>query len=402
MKRFYVAVLLCTLAILSCQKEPAVVSVTNVTLNMSSVEITEGETASITATISPDNADNKKVFWTSSDASVATVSNGTVTAVKPGTATITATSDDGGKTATCVVTVKEKTYAVTGVSLDKTTLTLTEGDSQTLNATVSPSNATNKKVLWTSSDASVATVSNGTVTAVKPGTATITATSDDGGKTASCVVTVTSQTEYVDLGLSVKWATCNLGATKPEGYGLYYQWGDTKGYGSDTSDGKYFDWNDVAGNVTYKWCNGSYDSLTKYNTISSYGTVDNKTVLDMEDDAARAALGGNWRMPTDAEWTELRENCTWTWTSNYNDTGVAGMIVTSKKSGYTNKSIFLPEAGYRFFDYLNNAGSNGYYWSSSLRTDDPFYAWIVYFDSDYVFRNYDCRCDGQSVRPVSD
>lgn len=317
MKRFYVAVLLCTLAILSCQKEPAVVSVTNVTLNMSSVEITEGETASITATISPDNADNKKVHWTSSDASVATVSNGTVTAVKPGTATITATSDDGGKT-------------------------------------------------------------------------------------ASCVVTVTSQTEYVDLGLSVKWATCNLGATKPEGYGLYYQWGDTKGYGSDTSDGKYFYWNDGAGNVTYKWCNGSYDSLTKYNTISSYGTVDNKTVLDMEDDAARDALGGNWRMPTDAEWTELRENCTWTWTSNYNDTGVAGMIVTSKKSGYTNKSIFLPAAGFRSSDRLLNAGSFGFFWLSSLYTDFPNNAWLVYFDSDYVYRFSYNRFIGQSVRPVSD
>lgn len=399
MKRFYVAVLLCTLAILSCQKEPAVVSVANVTLNMSSVEITEGETASITATISPDNADNKKVLWTSSDASVATVSNGIVTAVKPGTATITATSDDGRKTASCTVNVKARVYPVTGVSLDKTTHTLTEGDTQTLNATVSPSNATNKNVTWSSSDESVAKVDNsGKVTAVKAGTATITVKTEDGGKTASCVVTVYSD-EYVDLGLSVKWATCNLGATKPEEYGLYYQWGDTQGY----SSGKYFGWSDGIGNVTYKWCNGSENSLTKYNTKSLYGTVDNKTVLDMEDDAARVALGGNWRMPTDAEWTELRNNCTWTWISNYNGTGVAGMIVASKKSGYTNKSIFLPAAGCRSGDgLLSHAGSGGYYCSSSLCTDGPYYAWLVSFDSGNVSKSLGYRYLGQSVRPVSE
>ncbi|MCQ2144961.1 MAG: choice-of-anchor D domain-containing protein [Bacteroidales bacterium] len=206
--------------------------------------------------------------------------------------------------------------------------------------------------------------------------------------------------EYVDLGLSVKWATCNLGATTPEEYGLYYHWGDTQGYGSDTSDGKYFDWRDDAGNVTYKWCNGSYDSLTKYNTNSSYGTVDNKMVLDMEDDAARAALGGNWRMPTDAEWTELRENCTWTWTINYNGTGVAGRIVTSNKTGYTDKSIFLPAAGFRHYDNLYYAGSYGAYWSSSLYTGGPYSAWDVFFYSDEVYGDLADRPHGPSVRPV--
>lgn len=200
--------------------------------------------------------------------------------------------------------------------------------------------------------------------------------------------------EYVDLGLSVKWATCNLGATKPEEYGLYYQWGDTQGYGSDPSDGKKFGWS------TYKWCNGSYNSLTKYNTNSTYGTVDNKTVLDMEDDAARAALGGNWRMPTDAEWTELRENCTWTWTMNYNETCVAGRIVTSNKTGYTNKSIFLPAAGYRSPYGLSRARSYGYYWSSSLDTDCPVYAWDVIFYLEDVGRVYDDRYYGLPVRPV--
>ena len=113
-----------------------------------------------------------------------------VTALKAGTATITVTAEDGGKTATCQVTVNAKVYNVESVSLDKTNITLTEGDSETLTATVSPSNATNKNVIWKSSNTSVATVNNGKVTAIKAGTATITVTTDDGGKTATCQVTV--------------------------------------------------------------------------------------------------------------------------------------------------------------------------------------------------------------------
>jgi len=200
---------------------------------------------------------------------------------------------------------------------------------------------------------------------------------------------------YVDLGLpsGTKWATCNVGATKPEEYGNYYAWGET-------SPKTTYDWN------TYKWATATWDAtyefweletLTKYNTDSDYGTVDNKTVLDLEDDAARANWGGAWRMPTDAEWTELRDNCTWTWTDDYNGTGVAGRIVTSK---INSNSIFLPAAGCRDFDGLNDAGVYGCYWSSSLDTDNPDRAWVVYFDSDYVNNNSSIRDYGQSVRPV--
>ena len=191
--------------------------------------------------------------------------------------------------------------------------------------------------------------------------------------------------EYVDLGLpsGTKWATCNVGATTPEEAGNCYAWGETE---PKTT----YDWS------TYKWCNGSYDTLTKYNTDAKYGTVDNKTVLDPEDDAARANWGGAWRMPTDEEWTELRKNCEWTWTSDYNGTGVAGRIVTSNING---NSIFLPAAGGRFDDVLDVAGIYGYYWSSSLYTDSRD-AWSVYFDSDYVGRGGSSRYIGRSVRPV--
>lgn len=107
-------------------------------------------------------------------------------------------------------------------------------------------------------------------------------------------------------------------------------------------------------------------------------------------------------MPTDAEWTELRNNCTWTWTSNYNETGVAGRIVTSNKTGYTDKSIFFPAAGYRLGSDLNDSGSSGFYWSSSLYTAYPYDAWNVLFYSDIVGRIFNDRFFGFSVRPVSE
>ena len=194
----------------------------------------------------------------------------------------------------------------------------------------------------------------------------------------------TGNHEYVDLGLSVKWATCNVGASKPEEYGDYFAWGET------TTKSTY-NWS------TYKYCNGSYNNLTKYNNSSSYGSVDNKTTLELSDDAARANWGGSWRMPTDAEMTELREQCTWTWTTQ---NGVKGYKVTSKKSGYTNQSIFLPAAGSRRGSSLYNAGSDGDYWSSSLSTDGPHYAWYVDFYSSLVNRDFSTRFFGFSVRPV--
>ena len=166
------------------------VSVTSVKLNKSTLTLTEGDSEFLTATVYPDNATNKNVTWTSSNSSVATVSDGTVKAVKSGTATIKITTDDGRKSAECRVTVKAKAVSVTSVKLNKSTLTLTEGDSETLTATVYPDNASNKNVTWTSSNTSVATVSGGTVRAMKAGTATIKVTTVDGGKTAECRVTV--------------------------------------------------------------------------------------------------------------------------------------------------------------------------------------------------------------------
>lgn len=167
--------------------QEGVIAVELVSLSEEELILGEGETATLVVTILPEDATDKAVTWTSSDEAVATVSNGVVTAVKEGTATITATA--GGKSAQCTVTVKKGVVAVTGITLSQTSLSLEEGKSATLTATVQPSNATDKTVSWSSSNTSVATISNGVVTAVKEGTATITASA--GGKTAQCTVTVT-------------------------------------------------------------------------------------------------------------------------------------------------------------------------------------------------------------------
>ncbi len=170
-----------------------VVNVESVSLNKSSVALIAGESVTLVVTVSPSNATNKNVSWHSSDESVATVSNGRVTALKAGSAVITVTAEDGGKTAICQVSVKPKIVNVQSVSLNKSSITLTEGESITLTAVVSPSNATNKNVRWSSSDASVASVVNGKVTALKAGSSTIKVTTEDGGLTASCQVVVKSK-----------------------------------------------------------------------------------------------------------------------------------------------------------------------------------------------------------------
>ena len=178
------------------------VSVTGVSLNKASLDLDKGSEATLTPTVSPSDATNKNVTWKSSNTSVATVSNGVVKAVSAGSATITVTTDDGGKTATCKVTVSNPntTVSVTGVELDKSTIAIAKGSSSSLTATVSPSNATNKNVTWKSSDTSVATVSNGTVTGVSEGTAVITVTTVDGAKNATCIVTVNKDYNGIVLG----------------------------------------------------------------------------------------------------------------------------------------------------------------------------------------------------------
>lgn len=200
------------------------------------------------------------------------------------------------------------------------------------------------------------------------------------GQNGQMLVFETNGHEYVDLGLpsGTLWATCNVGATTPEDYGNYYAWGET------------------TTKATYSWGN-YFDTNDGGNTFTKYNNEGGKTVLDPEDDAAHVNWGGSWRMPTKAEWQELIDNCTWTWTKQ---NGINGHKVTSNKAGYTDQFIFLPAAGYRNDSDLWNMDSNGYYWSSSLLEYYSKRAWGSCFgwrDLDFSNNN---RYYGLSVRPV--
>ena len=185
--------------------------------------------------------------------------------------------------------------------------------------------------------------------------------------------------EAVDLGLSVKWANMNVGAKTPSGFGSYFAWGETK-------TKQFFSWN------TYTWSKGDSPSLTKYSTL------DRRTQLALSDDAARANMGGDWRMPTVDEYEELIDNCKWEWT---NKDGVNGYKVTSKKNG---NSIFLPITGFRFYGDVQFRAINGIYWTSSLYTANPYKAWCLEFNFSDVKVHYgdltSNRFSGRCIRAV--
>ncbi len=193
--------------------------------------------------------------------------------------------------------------------------------------------------------------------------------------------------DAVDLGLpsGILWASWNVGATKPEEYGGYYAWGETE-------EKSNYSWS------TYKWSKGSNTTLTKYCTNNSCGTVDDKTVLDPEDDVAHVVWGDGWRMPTYEELVELANNCTW---SSMTMHGIYGYKVTSKSNS---NSIFLPKAGCRIDDWRDAAGgirSSSLYSSRYYSYND--YAWSLDVnDYGLPYTSNDCRERGYVVRPVKD
>ena len=205
--------------------------------------------------------------------------------------------------------------------------------------------------------------------------------------------------EAVDLGIvvngkNIKWANMNIGATSEEEYGLMFAWGETTGYSSSDASDHTFNW------TNYAYANGAENKLTKYCDNSSYGNdgyTDDKTVLELEDDAAAVNWGGAWRMPTQREWDELLYNTNQEWTTV---NGIAGCKFTSTVSGYTDKSIFLPAAGWRYGMSLDYQGSSGYYWSSSEDTNYPYRVRYLYFYADYAGMEYAFRYSGYSVRAV--
>lgn len=196
---------------------------------------------------------------------------------------------------------------------------------------------------------------------------------------------------YVDLGLSVKWATCNIGANRPQDYGSYFAWGEV-------SEKENYDWE------SYLYCNNSSTSLTKYcvNSSNGYnGYTDNLTTLELCDDAAHYTRGGKWRMPTVAEWQELFDNCSFTWVEEYGGVRVKGYVITNHE-----QHIFLPAAGYCQGSDLMDSGETGHYWSSSLRDDKFASGWDVNKNLWETYKYYGIssityyRYKGLSIRPV--
>lgn len=189
--------------------------------------------------------------------------------------------------------------------------------------------------------------------------------------------------KWVDLGLPshTLWATCNLGAPSPEQYGNHYAWAEIE----PKAD---YDWS------TYKYCLGLYNNITKYCTDEMFGTVDNRMILGFEDDAAFQSLGPDWRMPTYAEMSELKDACTWTW-------GKSGETYGYTVTGPNGASIFLPAAGCHYGTDCPNAGEAGYYWTNTLFPYDSETVWTLMFYPGEDVDIMDCyRDDGRSIRPV--
>ena len=289
---------------------------------------------------------------------------------------------------------------VTKILLSPTELEMEVGEMDWFEVEVLPEDATNPAYTMESSNENVATVDKCSVTAVSPGTCTITCRATDGsGVYAECHVTVVGEVvDYVDLALPSRtlWATCNLGAESPEEYGSYFAWGETEPKGNYT-------WG------TYKWMTAGKDD---WNYINKYTFPDNQTdgcwysggafvgdnkqELDAEDDAAKAILDSSWQIPTVAQINELLngEYTTSEWTTL---NGVMGRKITSKKNG---NSIFLPAAGWRSGSSLMGGGTTGYYWSNSLGGLSVDYAFPLNFSSNYWGTEHHDRFYGQSIRPV--
>lgn len=189
-----------------------------------------------------------------------------------------------------------------------------------------------------------------------------------------------SSHEYVDLGLSVKWAAMNLGAEKISDRGGYFAWGET------------------AQKDDYTW--GAYRHGDSADTLTKYNFTDHGITLEAADDAAAVSWGGAWRMPTSAEWEELcdKRNCKWEWTSVDN---VPGCRITGKKPGYTDRSIFLPAAGYYRAHAIEGADSSGYYWSSTRNRPFEERAICLFFIPTFIgIGNNGFRNGGFTIRPV--
>ena len=332
------------------------------------------QTLDLTATVYPADTQDE-IEWKSSKSTVATVSDGKVTPVAFGNADIIVTC--GSASAKCAVRVVATAIPATSVSLNKDNVELKVGEIVALTAEALPSDTTDKLV-FSSTPEGIVTVEHGFITALAPGNAVITATA--GSQSATCQVVVAPFSfAPVDLGLSVKWANANLEASSFEDTGGFYAWGELATKPSYTRFiYEYYVWNSSV-----------------IPDISKYNSDDHKLTLDPEDDAATHLLGGNWHIPTEAEFKELITECTWSWDYIRN-----GLLVF----GPNGNSIFIPRAGYC-------AGSDYYpykvrYWTSTLNDHSPeeamcYFSYLTWSDEVENIIKSTFRLLGLPIRPVT-
>ena len=339
------------------------VAVTDITLDNAILTVKTGKTETLTATITPADASNQNVTWTSSDATVATVAAGTVTGVKAGTATITATTEDGSFTATCAVTVEN--IAVESITLTDAKILI--GGKKTLTATIAPTDATIQTVTWSSSDTGVAIINatTGEVEGVAEGEATITTTATDGSNVkGTCKVTV--EDIWAEGNLVAKaGGGCEIGTATDNG--LYFQFGSLIGW-SET------------GSPTIAVKPASYTGSTTWNEDWTGDPATDDAVTG-KGDPCRYYLGGTWRLPTKDEYKALFNNVN----GSYTNSGDWTWNATSKSATNSTKNLTFPASGFRDGEVgsLGFVGTYGYYWSAS--PDNASDGYNLFFLSSSVY-----------------
>ncbi len=380
------------------------IPVTDITLSQTFASINEGNTLTLSATVLPANATNKSVNWSSSDTSVATVSSdGLVTAIKAGGVTITATAADGsGKKSSCILTIKAEVPSTT-VTIKFTSGSISVYDSNELSDIQMSKGSVSDKI--------IVNLGSGTQYAYEVSEiADILFEEKDSDNPSSPVDDGVRHNgyEYVDLGLSVKWATCNVGAEKMSDIGSYFAWAETEtktNYSKETH--KYYS----TSIETYIDNDGieqtkEYKGYTKYvlksasSSLGYKGFYDDRNTLELVDDVAHVKWGGNWRMPTNNELKELSDNCTMIYTTI---NGIDGVKLISKKQGYTDKFIFLPSTG--IMDGTKLRGQSSRFWSSSIVPSDnndqgAVYLSIPIYGSSPTYGWSSMIGYGVNVRPV--
>lgn len=362
---------------------------TAVKLNKSELILEKGGNEVLVVTYAPSNVTNKTLTWVSSDTSVATVSDGIVVGVAPGNTEIIVKCGD--VIDKCKVKV---VISATSISLNHSALEMVIRENYSLSVTIEPEGTTDD-VFWESTNNQIATVNEGVISAISPGSTTIKATA--GEVKAECNITVLPPKGSIDLGIvitrddgtsySLYWAECNLGANLPEEYGDYYAWGERS-----TKD--IFLWDN------YTLCYGEIYDILKYNDDIKFGHVDYKTELELVDDIAHLQLNGLWRMPTLEECLELDRQCSYAW---INQNGVPGMQLT----GPNGNCLFFPAAGYKYgYDEQPGRQSLGHVasvWTSTRGQASTTAMSFKAYDSVGRFDGkMETRACGIPIRPVTE